>query len=135
MAILVSDVMTREVITAEEGISAYDAAEKMGGKGISCLIILKNKKVSGIVTERDFLKRVILKGIEPKKAKVKDIMSVPVISIDLNAELDDAARLMRDNKIKKLVVTDQNHDLAGVITSFDLVIAEPVIKILLERDI
>jgi len=123
-------VMAMEVITIDENASVKEAADIMNQLEIGSIIATKKEKAIGIITERDLLKRIIAEGKNAKKTKVKDIMSSPLIVIAPNTDLEEAARLMFEKKIKKLAVIDQNR-LVGVVSLTDIARVQPeVIKIL-----
>jgi len=134
MAIKVSDAMTRRIIFADPGATARELAAKITECGISSVVILDGGKIAGIVTEHDLSKNVVAADKSPSRVKASEIMSKPVITIDADAEIEEAARLMRDNKIKKLLAV-KDGTVQGIISSFDIVAAEPVIRLLLEKGI
>ena len=75
--------------------------------------ILKRK---GVVTEQDFVRKVIAKGISPDKTKINEIMSQPIVTIKPDADLSEAAELMNETGIHKIIVVDEAYKLLGVIT-------------------
>ena len=126
------DVMIREVVTIDENVSVKEAVDIMNQFEIGSIIATRKGKAVGIITERDLLKRIIAEGKNAKKTMVKDIMSSPLIVIAPNTSLEEAARLMFEKKIKKLLVIDQNR-LVGLVSLTDIARAQPeVIKILKE---
>ena len=131
--IKVREVMTRNVITISPEKSALDAAKIMKKNNIGSVVVIENSKPIGIVTERDLCFRVVAENNVPSKVKVKDIMTSPLITIDPNETLEEAARKMNKNKIRRLPVVDKNNNLVGFITYRDiLTIAPEVIEILKE---
>src|SRR4030042_1702791 len=97
---------------------------------IGSIIATRKGKAVGIITERDLLKRIVAEGKNAKKIRVKDIMSTPLITITPDTDLEEAARLMFEKKIKKLLVIDQNR-LVGLVSLTDIARVQPeVIKIL-----
>lgn len=108
-----------KVETISADASAKEAAELMARKQIGSLIVVRQGKVVGIVTERDFLEKVVA---EKKKAKlkVKDIMSKDVVTIKPDALLEDAAMLMAEYKIKRLPVV-KDGKLVGIVTASDII--------------
>lgn len=120
MSLLVKDVMTKNVITTESSISAKEAAELMAKYNIGCLIVVKEGKPVGIVTERDMLKRVLLQFRDPRLARVNDIMSAPLIASNSETELREALKLMNERRIKKLPIVEGSH-LIGLLTITDVV--------------
>jgi CBS domain-containing protein len=124
------DVMVREVVTVDENVSVKEAAEIMAQQGISSVIATTKGRATGILTERDILKRIVAEDKNSKKTKVKDIMSSPLIVIEPNADLEKAAHLMFENKIKKLPVIENNR-LTGLVSLTDICRLQPeILKIL-----
>jgi CBS domain-containing protein len=120
---LVKDVMQRNVIVAKENMKIKEAAEVMSKYHIGSLVIVRNNKVVGILTERDILKA-IAKGIDPRTIEAKDIMTKEVITISPTSTIEDAASLMLEKKIKKLPVLD-GEKLVGIITATDIAVIQP----------
>ncbi len=116
----VRDIMTRPVITADVDLDILSAAKRMGSANVGSLIIVSGDKPTGILTERDLVKKVIAKGIDPRSLKVGDIMNAPVVAIEPDAGLRDAAALMLKSGVKRLPVI-LNGKLVGIITDTDLV--------------
>lgn len=114
---LVKDIMTNDVVKIEVHKTIFDAAILMTEKQKGCLVILDNKRPIGMVTERDFVRRVTAKKI-PVNTKISQIMSEPLITIDAEASLKEAARLMVNNKIRRLPVVTGNK-LVGILVVSD----------------
>ena len=113
----VKDLMTKNVITIDLQKSVFDAAVLMSEKRIGCLVIVDGEEPVGIVTERDFVRRVVAKNL-PLETTVSEIMSQPLITIDPDASLREAARLMLNNKVRRLPVVKENQ-LVGIIVIAD----------------
>jgi CBS domain-containing protein len=116
----VRDIMTRPVITAYAELDILSAAKKMGSANVGSLIIVSDKKPTGILTERDLVKKVLAQGTDPRSLKVAEIMSSPLVSIEPDASLREAASLMLRSGVKRLPVIIQGK-LVGIITDTDLV--------------
>jgi len=130
VSLKVEDIMVKEVVTIGANRTAKDAADLMNRYEIGCLIAVRRGKAVGILTERDLLKRVISEARDPATTKVKDIMSKPLIVVEANTELEDAAKLMFKMKIKKLPIIKQSK-LTGLVTLTDFARFQPqMIKIL-----
>jgi len=114
---LVKDLMTKQVITIDLNKTVFDAAVLMSEKEIACLVVMDDKTPIGIVTERDFVRKVVSKKI-PLNDKISEIMSKPLITIDPDSSLRDAARLMINNKIRRLPVVKENK-LVGILVASD----------------
>lgn len=111
--------MVKDVITLQTGASAYDAVKLMNKNGIGCLVALDNGKIVGILTESDLLERVLEKCKNPKETRVSEIMTRQVIVGKPDMQLVEAARLMFENKVKKLPIVERNR-LAGIVTLTDI---------------
>jgi CBS domain-containing protein len=98
---------------------------------ISSVIVVQEERPVGIVTHKDIVAKVVQPRIPPDALKAIEIMSTPVVSINEDASIEEAARLMSRKKIKKLVVIS-DEKLVGIITSMDLVRAEPKLTTLIE---
>jgi CBS domain-containing protein len=118
------DVMIRGVVTIDENASVKEAADNMNQFEIGSIIATRKGKAIGIITERDLLKRIVSEGKSAKKTKVKEIMSSPLVAISSNTDLEEAARLMFEKRIKKLPVVDQNR-LVGLVSLTDIARCQP----------
>ena len=126
----VRDVMVREVITVDENSTVKEAVDIMNEFQIGSLIVLERGKAMGIVTERDFLKRVIAEGKDVMTTKVKEIMTTPLVVVEPSTDLEEAVKLMFQRKIKKLAVVD-GKKLVGLISLTDIARFHPqIIKLL-----
>ena len=87
---LVKDVMYQDVTTIDGGSSLTEAAKAMFEKKRGCILIPESGKPEGIVTERDFVWKVIAKGLDPSKLKTREIMSSPLLTVDPDTDLTAA---------------------------------------------
>ena len=130
MSLKVEDVMVKDVVSVTANKSVKEAADMMNRFEIGCLLVVKRGKAVGILTERDLLKRVISESRSPTTTKVDEIMSKPLIVVESDTELEDAAKLMFKMKIKKLPIVKQGK-LTGLVTLTDVARFQPhMIKIL-----
>jgi len=120
----VRDVMVREVITVNEDSTVKEAVDVMNEFQIGSLIVLEKGKAKGIVTERDFLRRVTAEAKDIMNTKVKEIMTTPLVVVEPGTDLEEAMKLMFKNKIKKLAVVDSNK-LVGIVTLTDIARFQP----------
>jgi CBS domain-containing protein len=124
--ILIRDVKTNKIIHVARDSTVMDAAKIMKQYDISSLIVLEKSSISGIVTERDIVRKIVCAGADPNKALVSDIMTAHVESIDGDETIVDAARKMRDKKVKKLLVTE-GREVKGIISERDILEMDPVL--------
>jgi CBS domain-containing protein len=109
--------MTKGVLTIDSQKTVYEAAELMTLKEVGDILVTEADLPMGIVTERDFVRRVVAKR-RPLDTKISDVMSKPLITIGPNATLIEAARKMVDNRIRRLPVVER-HKLVGIIVVSD----------------
>lgn len=115
----VKDVMISDLTTLDVSTSIRDAAKLMDEKDIGCIIVTKNQLPIGILTERDFVKRIAAKE-KSLTTSLEEVMSSPLIEIDPNETVWEAAQIMKTNNIHKLPVK-QDNQIIGIVTTTDLV--------------
>jgi len=120
----VEDVMVKDVIKINEDVTIKEAAGLMKKYEIGCLIAVKKGKVSGILTERDLLKRVVAESKDASKLRVRDVMTSPLIVAETKMDLGEAVRLMFQRKIKKLPVVEDKR-LIGLVSLTDIARFQP----------
>lgn len=118
---LVNEIMTKDVVTINSTETVLEACKRYNRFKIGCLIVMKDNKMEGIITERDIIDRVITKQKDPFVTKVEEIISRDIKYIHPTADVKEAANLMDKNKIKKLPVISDNGSLIGIITNTDIV--------------
>lgn len=116
----VAEVMSKDVATIPPDETVLSAAKIMSEKKISCLVIIDNGTVVGILTETDMLKRVVNQGPDYYHLKINQVMSSPVESAPSNISIIDASRLMNERQIRRLPVLEEDQ-LVGVVTQTDMV--------------
>ena len=115
----VKDVMKTNVISIDSSKTIKDAACMMDESNVGCVIVTKDNTPVGIITERDFVKRVSAKN-KDLSSSLSDVMSSPLTTINSDETVWEAAEKMKQNEIHKLPVLD-NNKIAGIITTTDLV--------------
>lgn len=117
----VKSAMTRKMITLDKGLSIKSAIKLMVKKNIGSVVVTADSSSNpvGILTERDILKSIAYKRIRPEITKIEEIMSTPILSVEADATLGDAAQLMIKKNIRRLLVKEDNK-YVGIITQRDL---------------
>jgi CBS domain-containing protein len=115
----VGQIMTERLETISPSSTTQEAAKKMRDKKVSSLVVVDMEdKPMGIVTERDLVRQVCTKAISSDTVMVHHIMSSPLATIDANSSIEVAADIMIQNKVRHLLVMDENKTL-GIITPSD----------------
>jgi signal-transduction protein with cAMP-binding, CBS, and nucleotidyltransferase domain len=116
--------MTQKLVTIAASNSAQDAAIKMRENDTSSLVVIdENNKAVGIVTERDLVTRVCVHAASSKTAKLEQVMSSPVVTIDALSSVEVAADIMAQNGVRHLLVAE-DEDISkplGIISTSDFV--------------
>ncbi len=115
----VKDVIKKNVISIDSSMTVKDAAIMMADANVGCVVITRGNAPIGILTERDFVKRIVSEDRD-LSTPLADVMSFPLITIDSGDTVWEAAEIMKKNKIHKAPVEDQGK-LVGIITATDLV--------------
>jgi len=115
----VKDVMRKNVISIDSSMTVKDAAIMMADTNVGCVVITRGNAPIGILTERDFVKRIVSEERD-LSTPLADVMSFPLIAVDSGDTVWEAAEIMKRNKIHKAPVEDQGK-LVGIITATDLV--------------
>jgi CBS domain-containing protein len=109
-----------EVWSLPPSASVYDAIAMMAEKRVGALLVMDAGKLLGIVTERDYARKVILQGRSSKDTPVRDIMSSPVITVFPDHTVDECMRIVTDRRFRHLPVLD-NGKVIGMVSIGDLV--------------
>ena len=129
---MVRDVMAKNVKTVKTGDTVHAAVQKMNKFDIGSVIVTASGRPVGIITETNIMRRIVGPRMDPATIWAKDIMTGPLITIDPNADLTEAAKLMADNNINRLPVMEGGK-LVGLISSTDIVKANPTQLSILEE--
>ena len=122
--ILVRDIMRRNVKTVRTDDSVHAAVLKMNKFQIGSVIVTNNGRAVGIITERNILERIVEPRLDPGTIWAKDIMSSPLVTVDPNDAVEEAAKIMAQKRIKKLPVVEGDK-IVGVVSTSDIVRANP----------
>ena len=100
--------------------SVYDAVQLMAAKNIGALLVTEDEKIVGIISERDYARKIVLLGRSSKETVARDIMTTPVMYVRPDQTNEECMALMTDNRVRHLPVID-NGKLIGLISIGDLV--------------
>ena len=131
MVVYVRDIYSKRIRTIEANMTLKDAAKMMNNMGISSLIVVKDRAAVGIITERDMMRSIMLDLVNLHKLQVKTFMSTNIITVQENASIEEAIRLMVGYKIKKLPGTGALGDgtaLIGMLSMTDIVSRFPKLE-------
>jgi len=131
---IVKDLMSSPVVTVRENDASNKVAAVMDKNDFGCVVVSNSAGNSiGIITERDLVKRVLAKNLKPDVATAKEIMTTPLVTIEPEASITEAARRMNRLDIRRLGVIYKGN-LVGIISSKDILGVMPeLIEIILER--
>ncbi|HOE80061.1 MAG TPA: CBS domain-containing protein [Smithellaceae bacterium] len=118
----------RDILSAKDGkiqsispkATVYEALEKMSEKEIGALVVMENKKVVGILSERDYARKIILQGKSSKNTLVQEVMSTNLFSVTPDTRVEDAMVLMTGKHVRHLPVFEKNKFI-GIISIGDVV--------------
>lgn len=120
----VKDIMTKNVKTISPDATMEEAAQEMRKNKIGCLVVVEGEKPIGIITERDLAYKIIAQG-KSLETKVKEVMSSDLKTIDKDANIKQAAKLMASHVIRRLPVVEKGK-LIGIVTIDDIMRAEKI---------
>jgi CBS domain-containing protein len=131
---LVKDVMSSPVVTINGNAPANKVAELMDKNDLGCIIVTDKKgKPLGILTERDLVVRVLSKDVKPDSVKAEEVMTQPLITIEPDETISEAARKMSRLNIRRLGVV-YRENLSGLVSSKDILAVMPeLIEIIQEK--
>ncbi len=109
-----------EVYAVRPEDTVFDSLKLMADKGIGALLVMDGEKLVGIVTERDYARKVILEGKSSQTATVSEVMTTRVLCVNPDQTVDECMALMTDKRARHLPVLDHKH-VVGVVSIGDLV--------------
>ncbi len=132
----VGDIMTPKVIVISFGKTTLDVAKLMKKNSVGSVIVVEDtagKHAKGIITERDIVYKVLAKDLNPKDSKVEQIMSKPLRVVKPDTTIEEAAKAMKENRIKRLPVVSENNELIGIVSEGDILKIFPLVVDLIEE--
>ena len=120
----VSDILEEKgdhVLQLEASATVLDAIKLMVDSNVGSLLVTENGKLIGIVTERDYLRRVTLEGRTETDTSIGEIMTSPIVYVTPDTSIDECMAVMTERRIRHLPVLTEGRDVAGIVSIGDLV--------------
>ena len=118
----VNEVMTRDVECIVPDATLKEAAAKMKSLGAGSLPVCDDDRLVGMLTDRDITIRATASGNDPTGVRVRDVMTREVIHCFVDQNVDEAAKLMQEKQVRRLVVLDRDKRLVGIVSLGDLAV-------------
>jgi len=120
----VSDIIDTKgsaVLEIEGSATVFEAVTRMVEGNVGSLLVTEDGKLTGIVTERDYLRRVTIVGRDERTTPVREIMSAPIVYTTLESSIDECMAVMTERRIRHLPVLTESNEVMGVVSIGDLV--------------
>ncbi len=120
----VKELMVKNVFVISGEETVLDSAKQMDKYNVGLLVVVEDmvtRRPIGVISDRDIITKVIVKGLSPGKAYVKDIMSTNLVTSSPKDDLQSAVEKMKKNKVKRLPVIDDDGNLAGILSFSDVI--------------
>ena len=121
MELHLEDVVVRKVVTISPETCMKDAVDLMDEKSTSCLIVMVEGRIEGILTSRDVIHRVVARGLDPSEVTVGETATQPIIVLKPETFIGEAIMVMLQRKIKKIPLVDDRGRLEGLVSLSDII--------------
>ena len=128
----VRDLMTKILVVVDSYATTLQAARVMDERRVSSVLVSEQGKLCGIITDHDIISRVVARGLDSNDVSVARVMSRPLITIADDEGIDQAAKQMSDDRVRRLVV-ERNSHIVGVIGESDIIRIEPELHFLIRE--
>lgn len=132
VVVKVRELMTQSLVTADSEADVIQVARLMDEKGISSVLVKRKGELVGIITDRDIITRVVSKGLDATKVRVGEVMSSPLMTVEEDASVEEAAKKMAEHRVRRLVV-EKDHQKVGVIAESDMIRVDPELHFLIRE--
>ena len=116
----VKEIMTAQMETANADQMVIEAAKMMKDLNVGVIPIREDDKIAGIITDRDIVTRLLAEEKDPGSTPLREIMSEELVFCSQDDSIEDAAKIMEDKKLRRLIVRDQQDNLVGIVSLGDL---------------
>jgi CBS domain-containing protein len=122
--ILVGDAMTTSPVTCTGDMTLVDVAKLMSSKKVGSILVVKEKRVIGIITEKDYIERVVAKDVNPAEATVQEYMTKDITTISPDIDILEAMNMMKKKDLRRMPVVEDK-SLKGMLTFKDILKIQP----------
>lgn len=130
--VVVRDIMSKAIKVVRPDTLVREVVATMNKFNIGSIVVVKGDRPVGIITERDVLRRIVEPCLAPETLRAREVMTSPVVSIDANVSINEAANTMTKKRIKRLLVVEREK-LVGILTFTDIVTQVPKMLSILEE--
>ncbi len=116
----VRDIMTIDPACCTPDLSLQEAAQLMADRDCGEIPIIEQRRIVGVVTDRDIACRAVAKGKVPATTQVREIMSAPVVVVAVDADVDECCRLMETAQVRRIPVVDESNQCCGIVSQADI---------------
>ncbi|MBD3160902.1 MAG: CBS domain-containing protein [Candidatus Eisenbacteria bacterium] len=116
----VREIMSEQVAFVRPDSTIRETASVLRDRDLGGVPVVEEKKIVGFVTDRDLVIRSLANGDDPEKSRTSDVMTTPIASVHEDQEVADAAKMMREARVRRLLVTDSDDKAVGVLALADL---------------
>ena len=109
------------VLQIDGSATVLDAIKRMVEANVGSLLVFEGSKLAGIVTERDYLRRVTLEGRDEKETPVREIMTAPIVYVTPETTIEECMAVMTERRIRHLPVLTETREVAGIVSIGDVV--------------
>ncbi len=131
--VMVKDIMTKDIHVARNDTTMQEVVATMAKYDLSYMIVEQSNKPTGIITEHDIIVRLVSQGLAPSSVIARMVYTNPIFTIDENATIEEAVKMMKHWGVKHLPVTGNEGQLVGVLTSDDVMFAVPSMMSVMEE--
>ncbi|MFA9417371.1 CBS domain-containing protein [Natrinema sp. HArc-T2] len=118
----IKTIVREEVVSASPTTALTELAELMDDENVGSIVIVEDGHPRGIVTDRDLALQAVAHGADPTTATAADVMSDDPVTVELDSGILDVIRVMTDSNVRRIPATDEDGQLAGIVTFDDFVV-------------